>query len=150
MPQGIYKRSSKKCKDFISSPEIEGKKLHAYKDTSGIWTIGCGHTHGVHEGMVITEEQCDEFLSYDLTDAEGYVNRLVNVALNQNQFDALVSFVFNEGVGQFQRSTLLKLLNAGDYAGAEKQFKYWIYDDGKVQPGLVKRRRLEAEMFATP
>jgi lysozyme len=88
-----------------------------------------------------------EWLDEDLKEAEDAVNRLVKVPLTQGQFDALASFVFNLGEGQFSKSTLLKLLNAGSYDGARDQFKRWVYDNGKVQPGLVKRRMGEAERF---
>lgn len=126
----------------------EGEKLKAYRDTGGVLTIGVGHTGPeVVEGLVIDRLQSFIWLKEDLVEAEDAVNRLVKVALTQNQFDALASFVFNLGEGNFSKSTLLKKLNVGDYDGARNEFKRWVYDNGKIQPGLVKRRYAEAEMF---
>lgn len=83
----------------------------------------------------------------DIRDAVAAVRALVKVPLKQGQFDALVDFVFNEGEEQFEHSTLLHYLNAGDYAGAATQFGRWIYDDGVVLKGLIKRRAAERDMF---
>ena len=127
----------------------EGVRLNAYLDSVGVPTIGVGHTLGVKISDTITADQADEFLRADLEDAEDAVNQLVKVPLNQGQFDALVSFVFNLGRGSLQRSTLLKLLNAGDYDGAADQFLVWNQAGGRVLPGLVKRRTSERIMFLT-
>lgn len=128
--------------------EYEGVRLRAYLDTGGVVTIGVGHTSpGLTLGMVVSMAQVDKWLDEDLQEAEEAVNRLVTVPLTQNQFDSLVSFTFNLGEGQFSKSTLLKKLNAGDYDGAQNEFKRWVYDNGKIQPGLVKRRHAEAEYF---
>ena len=130
--------------------DYEGVRYTAYLDTGGVWTNGAGHTGpDVHEGQVVDEAQVDAWLTEDLEEAEDAVNRLVKVALTQGQFDALVSFVYNLGETQFKNSTLLRKLNAGDYEGARNEFKRWVYDNGKIQPGLVKRRYAEAERFAT-
>ena len=127
----------------------EGKKLKAYKDTGGVWTIGVGHTGPeVTEGLIIDDLQCFIWLKEDVQEAEDAVNRLVKVALTQDMFDSLASFVFNLGEGQFRKSTLLKKLNASDYKGAGQEFKRWVHDNGVVQPGLVKRRYSEAQAFA--
>lgn len=125
----------------------EGLKFNAYRDTGGIWTIGWGHTKGVKEGDTCTLEQAQAWIEDDVRDAEMVVNAVVSVPLTQNQFDALVSFVFNEGGRQFGSSTMLRLLNAGDYAGVAPQFDRWIYDDGQVEPGLVTRRAAERALF---
>lgn len=127
--------------------EFEGCKLKAYQDSVGVWTIGYGHTKGVKKGDVITQEQADEFLIDDLEDAENAVNRLVKVALNQDQYDALVSFTFNLGAGNFQSSTLLKLLNQGKYSEASEQFTRWVFAGGKKLNGLVRRREAEQKLF---
>jgi lysozyme len=127
--------------------EREGCRLTAYQDSVGVWTIGVGHTIGVVPGMTITQEEADDLLAEDLANAEAAVNSLVKVPLSQPQFDALVDFVFNEGATQFRSSTLLRLLNAGDYEGADQQFARWDLAGGRVLAGLVTRRRLEAEMF---
>lgn len=142
-------KTSDKGKDFLA--EVEGEVLTAYKDTGGVWTIGVGHTSDEHlkvtPGLKITKAKSRELLDIDILEAEEAVNRLVQVPLSQGQFDALVSFVFNLGEGQFADSTLLRKLNAGDYTGAAKQFERWVYDNGRKLPGLVKRRHGEAMMF---
>lgn len=128
----------------------EGVRLEAYPDpgTGGEpWTIGVGHTSGVRQGDTCTMDQAMAYLRQDVGVAEDAVNRLVNVALTQEQFDALVDFTFNEGPGALASSTLLRLLNAGDYAGADRQFARWNFANGRVLPGLVTRRADEAALF---
>jgi lysozyme len=127
--------------------KFEGCVLKAYKCPAGIWTIGYGHTSGVKEGQTITKAQAKELLKQDLKQFEVGVNNLVNVPLNQNQFDALVSFCYNLGTGNLKNSTLLKLLNRGDYNGAAEQFDRWVYASGKKLAGLVTRRTAEKELF---
>ncbi len=126
---------------------FEGLRLRAYDDGVGIPTIGYGHTKGVKLGMTITEEQAVQFLREDLHSAERDIDRLVTVHLCQHQFDALASLVFNIGGTAFRDSTLLRKLNAGDYAGAAVQFDRWVHGGGKILPGLVKRRAAERAMF---
>lgn len=130
---------------------FEGLYLTAYLCPAGVPTIGYGHTAGVTMGETITAEQADAFLAADLTEAAGHVDALVTVALNDDQRGALSSFVFNLGAGSLQSSTLLRLLNAGDYAGADGQFGRWVYAtvNGKPTklPGLVARRAAEAALF---
>ena len=126
---------------------FEGCELKAYKCPAGVWTIGYGHIKGVQEGDVITEQQADEMLVEELHEYENYVNTLVNVPLNQNQYDALVSWVYNLGGGNLKSSTLLKVLNSGDYAGVPAQIMRWNKAGGKVLEGLTRRRQDEAELF---
>lgn len=128
---------------------FEGLELKAYRDSVGILTIGYGHTYAVKAGDAITGEKADAFLREDLQVAELTVNTSVKVKLTQGQFDALVSFVFNLGSGNFVKSTLIKKLNAGDYAGAADEFGKWVNAGGKRLPGLVKRRAAEREVFLT-
>ncbi|WP_337008814.1 lysozyme [Pantoea sp. AS142] len=128
---------------------FEGLELKTYKDSVGILTIGYGHTHAVKAGDVITGEQADAFLREDLQVAELTINTNVKVKLTQGQFDALASFVFNLGSGNFVKSTLIRKLNAGDYAGAADEFGKWVNAGGKKLPGLVKRRAAEREVFLT-
>ena len=97
--------------------------------------------------MVITKERAEELLKQDLIIHENNVNRLVKVPLTQNQFDALVSFEYNVGYSALASSTLLKMLNNGDYKGASKQFDLWVYAGHKVLLGLVKKRNAEKELF---
>ena len=126
----------------------EGLRLTAYKDGGGVWTIGYGHTGAeVREGLTIPLSEAERLLTRDLRVAEGHVNSAVQVKLTQNQFDALVSFVYNVGGGAFKTSTLLKLLNAGDYEGAANQLPRWNKDNGKVVGGLTTRRHEERELF---
>ena len=126
----------------------EGLRLTAYKDGGGVWTIGYGHTGSdVREGLTIPLSEAERLLTRDLRVAEGHVNDAVKVKLTQNQFDALVSFVYNVGGGAFRASTLLKLLNAGDYEGAANQLPRWNKDNGKVVDGLTDRRHEERELF---
>lgn len=130
--------------------EMEGLRTTAYKDSVGVWTIGYGHTNGVTAGMTCTQEQADVWLAEDIQGAAYVVNKVVTAPLNQNQFDALVDFVFNLGSGNFQNSTLLKLLNKGDYAGASNEFPKWNHAGGVVLSGLTKRRLAEQTLFNTP
>jgi lysozyme len=125
----------------------EGLKLEAYRDTSGIWTIGYGHIQNVKPGDGISCERAEQLLDADLMAAGQAVAGLVKVPLTDNQFSALVSFVFNEGAGAFARSTLLRKLNGGGYGLVPACLKSWIFDNGKVLPGLVKRRAAEAALW---
>jgi lysozyme len=126
---------------------FEGFRLQAYADTGGIWTIGYGHTNGVHPGMTCTPEQAQVWLEQDTQAAANAVNRLVDVPLKQAEFDALVDFVFNLGAGAFARSTMLKDLNAGNLAAAALQFPLWDHDAGRVLAGLLHRRLAEQMEF---
>lgn len=128
---------------------FEGLRLRAYQCSANVWTIGYGHTAGVRPGDAITPEQADAFLRQDVSDSEHSVSRFVRVPLTQCQFDALVSFVFNLGAGNFRTSTLLKKLNAGDYSGAADEFSRWINAGGKPLPGLARRREAERLLFLT-
>ena len=127
--------------------QFEGLYLKAYRCPAGVPTIGYGHTAGVAMGQTITQQQADDYLRRDVRQFERAVARLVSVPLTQGQFDALVSFAFNLGEGALAQSTLLRLLNAGDYAGAAAQFDRWNKADGRVLPGLVRRRAAERALF---
>jgi len=123
----------------------EGTRLVAYKDTKGIWTIGVGHTGPeVKQGLVWSVEQVMSALEKDVETAENCINSLVKVRLTQNQFDALVSFVFNVGVNAFAKSTMLKVLNLGNYDEAARQFDRWV-----IPPEITKRRMSEKKQFQT-
>lgn len=127
--------------------EYEGLRLGAYLCSAGVLTIGYGHTGGVKEGDLITEQKAEQLLQDDLKKFENGVLRLVRVPLTQNQFDALVSFAFNLGVGNLGKSTLLRLLNDRDYKGAAGQFIRWNKAAGKELAGLTRRRIAESELF---
>lgn len=138
---------SQKGIDLIK--QFEGCKLTAYKCPSGVWTIGYGHTKGVYEGQKITQKQAEKFLKEDLKAFEKGVNKCVLVSINQNQFDALVSFAFNCGTGAFSKSTLLEKLNQKDYTGAAREFLRWNKSNGVILNGLVRRRNAERKLFST-
>lgn len=126
----------------------EKLKLVAYLPTpDDVWTIGWGHTLGVKKGDRITKDQAQEFFIQDKQWAEDAVNQGVKVPLTQEQFDALVSLVFNIGANAFRRSTLLKKLNRKDYQGAADQFNVWVKQKGKTLTGLVRRRAEERSYF---
>lgn len=127
--------------------QFEGLYLKAYRCPAGVPTIGYGHTAGVAMGQTITQQQADDYLRRDVRQFERAVERQVSVPLTQGQFDALVSFAFNLGEGALAQSTLLRLLNAGDYAGAAAQFDRWNKAGGRVLPGLVRRRAAERALF---
>jgi len=122
--------------------------LVAYRCPAGELTIGWGHTKNVFPGQKIGVRDAEVLFAYDLNIAEGDVNRLLKVAVNQNQFDALVSFVFNIGGPKFAKSTLLKLINKNPNDPLiQKQFTRWVYGGGKALPGLMKRREGEVKMY---
>jgi lysozyme len=127
---------------------FEGLRLTAYQDIVGVWTIGYGHTGpDVKPGLAITRQQADQLLVNDLARFERGVNALVTVRLNQNQFDALVSFSYNLGLSSLQGSTLLRLLNAGNFQAAADQFPRWNRAGGKEVAGLTRRRAEERKLF---
>ncbi|MDQ0509758.1 lysozyme [Ancylobacter amanitiformis] len=131
----------------------EGKRLVAYKDPVGIWTIGYGHTDAagapkVTPGLTITDAEAIAILRRDLGQYEAAVRQAVTVALTDNQFAALVSFCFNVGPANFRKSTLLKKLNAGDPASVPRELMKWNKAGGKVLPGLTNRRAAEAGLWA--
>ena len=126
---------------------FEGCELNAYKCPAGVWTIGYGHIKGVSEGMSITQEQAEQMLLDELKEYENYINELVTVNLSQNQFDALVSWVYNLGPANLKSSTLLKVLNSGDYVGVPDQIERWNKAGGKVLEGLIRRRQAESSLF---
>jgi len=129
--------------------EWEGCELRVYKDAAGLPTIGVGHLihHNEDFSKGITTTQAQDLLMSDLTRFEMAVNRLVTVPLTQAQFDALVSFAFNVGVGAFQKSTLLKKLNAGLYAEVPVQLMLWTKAGGKTCNGLIARRENEVKLW---
>tara|TARA_Y100001973_G_C5181726_1_gene325301 strand:+ start:573 stop:1016 length:444 start_codon:yes stop_codon:yes gene_type:complete len=125
----------------------EGCRLEAYQDSVGIWTIGYGVIKGVKEGDQINQEEANHLLKEELPEYEGYINDMIKVPLEQCQFDALVCWVYNLGPNNLKDSTLLRILNDGDYDGVPEQIKRWNKAGGKVLAGLVKRRAAEADLF---
>ena len=126
---------------------MEGLSLEAYEDAAGVLTIGYGHTKGVKPGDRITEWWARELLKDDLEEVEKQINEL-GVARTEGQFDALVSFVFNLGIGRLKSSTLLKeIRNGGSKNAIKREFKRWVHAGGKPLKGLERRREWEAKRF---
>jgi lysozyme len=128
----------------------EGCKLTAYLCPAGIPTIGYGRTRGVKLGQSCTQAQADAWVEQEYDEFEAGVRKLVKVPLTANQLGALTSFAYNLGLGNLASSTLLRLLNQGDYAGAAAQFARWNKAAGRVLAGLTKRRAAEAALFVKP
>jgi lysozyme len=137
---------------------FEGFRANLYNDAAGNCTIGYGHL--VHSGPCngsepaefkrgLSQQEAEELLRRDAQTAADAVRRFVHVPLDQAQFDALVSFVYNLGAGAFEGSTLLRDLNARDYAAVPGQLEEWTHAGGRVLPGLVARRQAEARLFTT-
>ena len=130
--------------------QFEGLNLNSYQDQVGVWTIGYGHTGPtIHGGITITQDQADQLLQSDVASSVACVNRAVTTAINQNQFDALVDFVFNLGCGALLSSTLLRDINAGNFATAAQQFLLWDHARGIVIQGLLRRRQAESDLFTS-
>ena len=139
--------AKEKAKEFIQN--IEGLKSDAYQDTGGVWTIGYGHTKNVKPGDKITQEEAGRLFVEDFKHHSEPL-KYVRVELSNNEKIALISFTYNVGVSAFKNSTLLKKLNEGDKKGAADEFDKWIYDNGKVNKGLINRRAKEKKKFLTP
>ena len=127
--------------------KFEGCKLKSYKCSAGVWTIGYGHTEDVKEGDIVSPQEADKLLRADVFKFERYVEDEVKVKLEQNQFDALVAWTFNLGVGNLRSSTMLKELNNADYTSVPFEMKRWNKAAGKTLDGLVRRRQAESLLF---
>lgn len=131
--------------------DFEGFVANAYLDPVGIWTVGFGSTRidgrEVKRGDHVTEEEALAALMDDIDEFFGLIEDFIMVELNQNQIDAIGCFVYNIGPEAFKKSTLLTLLNKGDFIGASLQFLRWNQAGGKVQPGLIRRRMAESKLF---
>ncbi|WP_113632109.1 lysozyme [Pectobacterium peruviense] len=128
---------------------FEGLRLTKYLDTAGRWTIGYGHLILPNENFDngITSQEAESLLRQDLKTAENGVQKHVKVDLNGNQFGALTSFTYNLGVENLAESTLLRLLNQGNYSAAADQFPRWDKDGEQVVEGLLRRRKAEEALF---
>ena len=127
--------------------KFEGCKLKSYKCPAGVWTIGYGHTEDIKEGDIVSPEEANKLLRADVFKFEEYVTDNVIVNLTQNQFDALVAWTFNLGVGNLRNSTMLKKLNNADYTSVPFEMKRWNKAGGKTLDGLIRRRNAEALLF---
>ena len=147
--KGRIMQTSKAGLEFIASHE--GCVLNVYEDVAGYPTIGIGHLirDGEDFSGGITRDQAIELLQDDAKEAEDCVNANVTVDLSQEQFDALVSFVFNVGIGAFRKSTLLRLLNEGRPEEVPVQLKRWNKAGGKIVQGLISRRAAESDLWET-
>lgn len=139
--------------DLVKS--FEGLYTKAYRCPAGVWTIGYGHTgkvdgKSIYSGMKITKAKATKLLASDMHVFEKGVEKLVKRKINQHQFDALVSFAFNVGLGNLQKSTLLKYVNQGKFTEAAGQFLLWNKANGKVLSGLTRRRTAEKKLFLKP
>lgn len=127
--------------------KFEGCRLESYRCSANVLTIGYGHTGGVLETDVITQDDADKLLEEDIAKFEKYVNDNVIVELNQSQFDALVTWTFNLGVGNLRQSTMLRKLNEGDYQSVPSEMNRWNKAGGKTLDGLIRRRKAEGLLF---
>lgn len=127
--------------------QFEGLRLEAYLCPAGIWTIGYGHTSDVSPNSFITIQEADEYLHRDVASVEMQLNKL-NLSLSQCQWDAIVSFVFNVGIGNFKASTLLAKIRINpDDNSIMDEFLRWVHANGKVMRGLQKRRLAEMKLY---
>ncbi|MCB2097226.1 MAG: glycoside hydrolase family protein [Parvularculaceae bacterium] len=133
---------------------FEGLELESYQDIAGVWTIGYGHTETAGPNQKINEREAEELLRRDIAPRERAVEQLAGVSLNQNEFDALVSFVFNVGAGAFKNSTARKRLNRNDRLGAAEALTWWnkatVGGVLREVRGLTRRRAAERALFLTP
>lgn len=136
---------SEKCISLVK--EFEGLRLTAYQDSVGVWTIGWGHTMWVRPGQAATPEQAEELLRQDLDQAYHALFSLTPVALNQNQRDALVSFIFNVGAHAYANSHLRWCIMNAQFRQAANEFLRWDHAGGRMLAGLLRRRKAEAELF---
>lgn len=139
-------KTSENGKNLIRN--FEGLRLNAYKCPSGRLTIGYGHTAHVNENDKISQEKAEELLKNDIEICEKALSKYCKVILTQNQYDACIDFIFNLGVGNFAKSTLLKLLNNKKFNEAANQFERWVFDiNMRPLEGLKRRRKAEKELF---
>lgn len=145
----MAKKTGTSGKNLIK--EFEGFRATSYLCPAGVWTIGYGTTKmngkNIKQSAKITTEEAEVLLEEDLKKFEDGVNKLVSVELTQNQFDAIISFVYNLGIGSLQKSTLLKKLNAGLTSEAADEFLKWDKAKGERLPGLTRRRKAERDLF---
>lgn len=132
---------------------FEGCRLNSYQDQKGIWTIGYGHTQGVHQGDICTQSTANVLLAMDLNTFENDLNSMIFTAINQNEFDALMSFIYNLGAANLKGSHLLSAVNHNDLSASAEFLKWGNVKVGGVlkhDPGLYRRRQVEQQLFTTP
>lgn len=143
-------KTNKQALQIIQS--CESLRLQSYLCPGGVWTIGYGHTKGVKPGQSITREQAEKFLQEDIEQKERALDGLLSVRLNDNQYSALVSWVFNLGEGNFAKSTLRKVINAdpNNRDSITREWLRWNKSGGKELRGLTIRRQMELDLYFTP
>ncbi len=127
--------------------KFEGCETSAYQDSVGVWTIGFGHTKGVEEGQTCSIEDAELMLTDEMDEYEGYINNMVKVDLQQHEFDSLVAWVYNLGPTNLNESTMLKVLNGGQFDRVPDEMNRWTRAGGEILEGLVRRRQAESLMF---
>ena len=127
--------------------KFEGCETTAYQDSVGVWTIGFGHTKGVEEGQTCSIEDAESMLANEMDEYEGYINNMVKVDLQQHEFDSLVAWVYNLGPTNLSESTMLKVLNGGQFDRVPDEMNRWTRAGGEILEGLVRRRQAESLMF---
>ena len=127
--------------------KFEGCETSAYQDSVGVWTIGFGHTKGVEEGQTCSIEDAESMLADEMDEYEGYINNMVKVDLQQHEFDSLVAWVYNLGPTNLSESTMLKVLNGGQFDRVPDEMNRWTRAGGEILEGLVRRRQAESLMF---
>ena len=127
--------------------KFEGCELTAYQDAVDVWTIGYGHTKKVCQGDCITQEEADQMLEDELIEYEDYVNDMVTVDLQQNEFDSLVAWTYNLGPSNLKSSTMLKEINAKNFSRVPSEMRRWNKAGGKTLDGLIRRREAESLLF---
>jgi len=127
--------------------KFEGCETSAYQDSVGVWTIGFGHTKGVEEGQTCSIEDAELMLTDEMEEYEGYINNMVKVDLQQHEFDSLVAWVYNLGPTNLGESTMLKVLNGGQFDRVPDEMNRWTRAGGEILEGLVRRRQAESLMF---
>ena len=127
--------------------KFEGCETTAYQDSVGVWTIGFGHTKGGEEGQTCSIEDAESMLADEMDEYEGYINNMVKVDLQQHEFDALVAWVYNLGPTNLGESTMLKVLNGGQFDRVPDEMNRWTRAGGEILEGLVRRRQAESLMF---
>ena len=127
--------------------KFEGCKLDSYRCSANVATIGYGHTKDVSDGDTCTQEEADQMLAEDLEEFESYVDKLVTVDLEQNQFDALVAWTFNLVPTNFISSTLLRVLNEGKHENVPSEMRRWNKAGGETLEGLIRRREAEGLLW---
>ena len=127
--------------------KFEGCETSAYQDSVGVWTIGFGHTKGVEAGQTCSIEDAESMLADEMDEYEGYINNMVKVELQQHEFDSLVAWVYNLGPTNLSESTMLKVLNGGQFDRVPDEMNRWTRAGGEILEGLVRRRQAESLMF---